>query len=323
MKHKNIFPYLILFFIILSVMGLSKANSDFLRGQTASILRAPWESLTHYKLSMERFFKSFSWSSRKEMDDEALQEIQELLLKNQILETELKKLQNLFGEDLAGFFDFNFDCIPAKVIFRTPSTWNSALWLNVGSDDNFKMEREIIVKNSPVVLGTSIIGVIDLVGKKQSRVRLITDSGLRPAVRVRRSYGNKTYFLAKGEIYGSSQPLWKSEGILLQGIGFNYDFPDEEGPARDLRTGRFINDHSNKPAMPIIKVGDALVTTGLDGVFPPGLDVAAVTKIYPLKEGDYFYEIEAKPAAGNLYDLSYVFVIPPATPESSILNQYD
>jgi rod shape-determining protein MreC len=57
----------------------------------------------------------------------------------------------------------------------------------------------------------------------------------------------------------------------------------------------------------------------LDGVFPPGLDVATITKIHPLKEGDYYYELEAKPTAGNMYNLSYVFVIPPVS-ESQIYN---
>ena len=45
------------------------------------------------------------------------------------------------------------------------------------------------------------------------------------------------HLLAKGEVHGKSGPLWASKNILLQGTGFNYDFADEVGPARDLRTG--------------------------------------------------------------------------------------
>lgn len=41
--------------------------------------------------------------------------------------------------------------------------------------------------------------------------------------------------------------------------------------------------------------------------------VAEVTKVHPLKEGDYFYELEALPVAGNFDDLSLVFVIPPVS----------
>jgi hypothetical protein len=66
----------------------------------------------------------------------------------------------------------------AKVIYRTPSLWHSALWIDQGEGD--------VELHSPVVKGSSLVGVVDYVGKKQSRVRLITDSNLTPAVRVSR-----------------------------------------------------------------------------------------------------------------------------------------
>ena len=61
-------------------------------------------------------------------------------------------------------------------------------------------------------------------------------------------------------------------------------------------------------------MNDVLVKTGMDGVFPPGFQVATVTRIELLKEGDYFYELEARPIAGPLEELSLVFVLPPMTP---------
>ena len=234
--------------------------------------------------------------------------------------------------------------------------WNSSLWINVGKADNEKYGYAAISKNSPVLLGNAIVGVVDFVGIHQSRVRLITDSGIKPSVRAVRGDSQrrlllenlslakdnllrhsglladtdvkaiidsidrilpkmhveeKTWYLAKGEIYGRSQPLWRSPGQVLKGIGFNYDFPDEEGPARDLRTGKAQNSQLKLPVMSLLKVNDLLETTGMDGVFPKGLLVAIVTKIEPLKEGDYYYELEAKPAAGNLDELSLVFVVPP------------
>lgn len=68
---------------------------------------------------------------------------------------------------------------------------------------------------------------------------------------------------------------------------------------------------SSAPAIPIICESDILVTTGMDGVFPPGLRVAEVTRIFPLREGAYTYEIEAVPVVGNLDTLQTVFIIPP------------
>ncbi len=116
--------------------------------------------------------------------------------------------------------------------------------------------------------------------------------------------------LAKGEICGCSAPLWRSRGLLLKGVGFNYNTADEEGPARSLRSGQPVGVNS-APGHILIQPGDLLVTSGLDGIFPPGIPVAIATKIAPLKEGSYSYELEAKPAAGDLNDLQSVFVLPP------------
>ena len=113
--------------------------------------------------------------------------------------------------------------------------------------------------------------------------------------------------LAKGEISGCSAPLWRTRGTLLKGIGFNYDTPDAEGPARELRSRSIVAQKTQS----IIQPGDLLVTSGLDGVFPSGIPVATATKIAELKEGSYSYELEAESIAGPLDDLGTLFVLPP------------
>lgn len=243
--------------------------------------------------------------------------------------------------------------VPARVIYRDPASWGSSLWINVGEETNFALGKKIILKNSPVILGRSIVGAIDYVGKKQSRVRLITDHGIKPSVRAVRGYPQNAYLieniecllrslhhrqdlpleqeevtylvkhleklktsfsqnlsgwhLAKGIIQGAGHPLWRGMGIL-KGVGFNYDFADDEGPSRDLLTGK--PEFGDGIPAPLIQMNDLLVTTGMDGVFPQGLKVAEVTKVFPLREGAYTYEIEAIPTVGNLDELQCVFVIP-------------
>jgi rod shape-determining protein MreC len=245
--------------------------------------------------------------------------------------------------------------IPAQVIYRDPGSWSSSLWINAGEETNRVLKQNVIQKNSPVILGRALIGAIDYVGKKQSRMRLITDFALKPSVRAIRGLeqnlpllGNietilrylnlkkdlpltdqertslfsllrqlkdmlqdekEEWHLAKGILQGSGTPLWRRMSHTLKGIGFNYDFADVEGPARELSTGKPIS--GDGIAIPILKLNDLLVTTGLDGVFPAGLRVAYVTKIFPLKEGSYTYEIEATSVVGNLDCLQTVFVIPP------------
>ena len=118
------------------------------------------------------------------------------------------------------------------------------------------------------------------------------------------------YYLAKGELRGTSNPLWRSRSQILKGIGFNYDFPDSEGPARDLRSGEPYT--AKGEAVQLLRPGDLLVTTGLDGIFPPGFRVAIVSTVQTLKEGASSYEIKAVSTAGNLDELAHVFVLPPS-----------
>lgn len=120
---------------------------------------------------------------------------------------------------------------------------------------------------------------------------------------IKESVGER--FLAKGELRGSSQPLWRAKNELLNGIGFNYDFADEEGPARDLRTGK----SPKGDAEFLIKEGDLLVTTGMDGIFPEGLYTAIVTKVEPLEEGSISYSLKAKATSGDLSELTNVYVL--------------
>lgn len=270
---------------------------------------------------------------------------------NHLLRIEIGKLRALLEHSVPDD-PLLVKAVAARVIYRDPGTWTSSLWIDAG-----ELTDPIIRKNSPVVVGRALVGVIDYVGKRQSRVRLITDVGLKPAVRAVRGHAQNMalvenitpvlrhlsmrkdlpisreeqialgrmltqfkerlsedcegWYLAKGILQGSGTPLWRSVNHTLRGIGFNYDFPDAFGPARELETGKPVDAKSALPAVPIIKVHDLLVTTGLDGVFPPGLSVAEVTKIHPLKEGGYTYEIEAVPVVGNLDSLQTLFVIPP------------
>ena len=248
-------------------------------------------------------------------------------------------------EEFSRNLHLEMQALPAKVIFRDPLFWSSSFWINIGERDNRALCRKIVAKNSPVLVGTSLIGVIEEVLEKKSRVRLITDGCLVPSVRAVRGRVQNQYllehlealllglrlreelfstkeekeaifssfvkikqqlqdvaedrYMAKGELFGTARPLWRSRGTTLKGVGFNYDYADAEGVSKDLRRGS------------LVAKGDLLITTGLDGVFPSGLKVAMVSDVYPIKEGGYAYELEASLTAGSLDDVVYVSVIPP------------
>lgn len=179
--------------------------------------------------------------------------------------------------------------VTARVIFRSHAAWQSYLWIDKGD-----LDVPFQLMDAPVLRGDVLVGVIDEVKSHAARVRLLTDPTLVPSVRVKR--GNR--LLAKGELNGFLKPAFRQSGSYLKGSGFNYDFPDDEGGAIDLRED-------------IVKPGDLLVTTGFDGLFPKGLNIAEVTKVYPLKEGDFYYNLEAKTLLGSFNSLEYLQVIPP------------
>lgn len=302
-----------------------------LENQLLQIEIADLQQMLHYQKKIQLKLDQIT-----EQDSEA----------GRLLESHYQKALNRVISNLK----WQIKALPARVIFRSFDQWNSSVWVNVGSADNEKGSAPIIGKDSPVMINQAIVGVVDYVGEHQSRVRLITDSRITPSVRAIRGgeYDaligdyvdnillaispksalylssdetvqlkqllaklksslqpyNKSWYLAKGELQGSLRPIGYGPPVL-KGTGFNYDFADEEGEGRDLRSGQGNSSTS------ILKVNDVLVTTGMDGVFPPGLKVGIVSKIEFLKEGDYFYELEAKPLANNLEELSLVFVLPP------------
>jgi cell shape-determining protein MreC len=347
MKRKAAYPYFCAFTVLLGLMSIPKSASEKLQGMTIALLAPALNQVSNLK-----------WGEASPEEEVLKLKLENQLLKNErailrdFLHNKIESADPVFYQKL---FMQEFQSVPAKVIFRSPGSWNSSLWINVGKADNEALPTPIIAKNSPVLLGTAVIGVIDYVGRHQSRVRLITDSGLTPSVRALRGnaqalliaeqmkklvemiktqegdslkrqeliaslekaikeidQSTQSWYLAKGELCGNSKPLWRTNSHILQGIGFNYDFQDAHGPARDLRSGKPQEPNSSLPAMPIIQVHDLLVTTGMDGVFPPNLPIAEVTSVKMLKEGDYFYELEAKPVAGNLNELSLLFVIAPS-----------
>ncbi len=309
MRKTSIYPYLFLFGFLALLTAAPLSLSEKFRNSFISTLSPLWKSLSFLKFQSSNSFEQTLPNPHVSVVT-GFEEIQRLELENKLLYQEIVQLRDLV-EHLPTLKS-SPQAIPARIIYRSPNSWHSSLWINVGYIDNETLPSPVIGHNSPVLVGSSIIGVLDYVGKNQSRIRLITDSGLAPSVRVlRKEEDNETLYLAKGELHGASKPAWRSQGHLLRGIGFNYDFEDDKGPARDLRTGEPLINKDTIPTFPLLAVGDLLVTTGMDGVFPPELNVAVITKLYPLKEGDYFYEIEAEPTAGKLEDLSLVFILPP------------
>ncbi|NGX57130.1 MAG: Cell shape-determining protein MreC [Chlamydiae bacterium] len=308
-------PWLLIALTLVLLLSVSASTSQKFQSVMVGMLSPLWKKI-QYQQDQSIAQKIESLELENTLLKSKLEEIKALFIwehELQVTATEmiaqtgltLETVENLERNQKEAYtlFDLELCSCPAKVIYRSPTSWNSTLWINVGENENKKLGRPVIAKNSPVVVGDSIVGVVELVKEHKSRIRLITDPELTPSVRALREVEGQTLYLAKGEVHGSANVLWRSRGHLLIGEGFNYDYEDKYGPERELRSD-----------MPILKAGDLLVTTGMDGVFPKGLKVGIVTKIQMLREGDYYYEIEAVPTVENVEELSFVTVLPPLNP---------
>ncbi|MGZ3634307.1 MAG: rod shape-determining protein MreC, partial [Parachlamydiaceae bacterium] len=184
MKKKSLLPYLLLFCVILVLMSRSKFAADQIRGLTAAVFSPLWQWMTPTKQENSDLLKL-------QTENQLLKN--ELLRSHQLLKETFylkKELHQLFGDINSDSYNARqhilkkrLEAIPAHVIYRASASWNSFFWINVGASTNQTLNRQVVMKNSPVVVGNSLVGVIDYVGQRQSRVRLITDSGLYPAVR--------------------------------------------------------------------------------------------------------------------------------------------
>lgn len=240
--------------------------------------------------------------------------------------------------------------LQSRVIFREPATWSQMLWIDVGEEDNENLSTEVVQKNSPILVGNSLFGIVERVERKKSLVRLITDPTINVAVRVVRGGAHERMIashidqlislirhekrhelkvkeleifkeqldlmqadelLAKGILHGSSFPLGRSYTQKLSGEGFNYDYDDSKGNRRDLRTG--VDYGAKHPELvTLIQEGDLLETSGLDAMFPEGIYVGCVEKVLPLQEGAVSYAIRARSVIPSLDAIKYVQVLPPA-----------
>jgi rod shape-determining protein MreC len=350
MRHKSTVWLLLPLLAALFLLALPSELNRSLRDGAGLLFSSFWRALPHShkkEVSLQEKEAVSHFLQEKEVQKEAqIQAAKELL--QQLEKAHSKEVKIAPGRLLI-----------AHVIYRSIHTWNSSLWIDIGSDDNPQNGPLILAKNSPVLVGDVLVGIVDFVGKKTSLVRLISDSGFTPAVRAARGGVQKkhtirkinelqrfvcenkevfakedeqkallfllhqlkenltqdtpTSYLAKGELQGSVGGDWRQAKDLLRGVGFNYDFKDARGPARDLRTGIPLLSQDEPPTsekLALLQVGDLLITSGLDGLFQEGIKVATVESITPLREGAYSYELTARSLV-DLQDLDTLFVLPP------------
>jgi len=136
--------------------------------------------------------------------------------------------------------------------------------------------RQGIVAASPVIGAAGVLGQVTRVYPLSAEVSLLIDKDAAIPVRNQRTEARA---VAYGDPAGAA-----------------------EGGAMELR---FLSANAD------IAVGDRLQTSGVDGVYPPGLEVATVTGV-DRRGGSAFAKVTLKPAA-RLDGLRHVLVVEPLT----------
>ena len=237
---------------------------------------------------------------------------------------------------------------PAQVIWRDPSMWSSKIQALVYPLED-SQKQSYIEKNSPVIFGNALIGIVESVSDNLVSIRLITDSELRVSVKaIRGSIQNiilanaiqnvETLLNLRTDLEQSADlidllsiikdsiPQGKASWYLAKGEISGYSTPIWRNPSGKLKGKGFNYDFSDSegprrdlhtgksegaPTVSIIKKNDILITSGLDSLFPEGLYVGQVSKVKPLKKGKWSYELEAQALAGDLQNLNIVYILPP------------
>jgi len=185
---------------------------------------------------------------------------------------DIRQENNRLREQLGFSQTLIYRHIPAEIIGRDPENLFSALVVNRGKNDG-------VTSNMPIVAYQD--GVEILIGKVVRTARM--ESLMMPL------YDSSSYISAR---------LSESR---IEGIVEGQGSPDAPLLLRFVR-GRTRGE---------INIGEPVVTSGLGGVYPPGIILGRVSRVL-YQETDMSIEIELESSA-DFSRLEYVFIIDPKT----------
>jgi rod shape-determining protein MreC len=266
-------PFLTLGLVVFAWLVIPVAIKTFARASFFE-LQAPISVTASYARDLKEY-----WTLRLHSNSELIEAGRDLARLNASFEESVGQnlsLQAEIGrlEELLRLPPFaNYRSEHARVVRRDFSGWWQRMVIRKGSNYG-------ITVGAPVIFSGGVVGRVTEVHAYTSVVELISSPGVRLAAFVE----------------GETQP------ISFQG-GVNTTFDPPRGVIEFVPLNVFANASNPK----------RLVTSGLGGVFPPGLALGTVTKVEPSTDGLFKSgEVQLDPRLSTLVEVT---VLVPLNPE--------
>lgn len=211
---------------------------------------------------------------------ERLMRLEGVAARAEEVERELAKMRELLAVPL----EEDWGRLAARVIGYSPAAWIKSITINVGLAGG-------VSSGDPVVTEAGIVGQVVGVGLYSSEVLLITDpsSGVDAFVQSTRS---------RGVLEGAG------DRCKIEGVGDRCKLDGES----DRCKLQFVVDER-------VQIGDRIISSGMDGVYPAGLPLGVVTKVGAKSRG-IFLPVTVEPTV-KLDRLEHVLVLMRGVPKKS------
>ena len=265
-------PFLTLIIVVVAWLVLPVVVKTFTRAGFFE-LQAPLNVAASYARDLQEY-----WSLRLHTNDELIEASRDLARLNAQYEVAAQQNAGLQSEieRLEALLKLpayaEYRSEHARVVRRDFSGWWQRIVIRKGRNYGIPI-------GAPVIFSGGVVGRVTEVYAYTSVVELISNPGVRLA----------------GVIEGETQP------ISYQG-GINPSFANARGVIEFVPLNVFANAAAPK----------RLVTSGLGGVFPPGLSIGTVVKVEPSTDGLFKTgEVELDPRLGSLTEVTVLVPLNP------------
>jgi rod shape-determining protein MreC len=268
--------------VALSIGLLTVYFGESTSGGLHAIQRGAQEVLAPIEEGASRAFKPFrdtiNWigdvfdakGENKDLKEENAK-LREDLAEAQTAQREAQQLRDLVGLPEDELYPQGTDPVTARVIARSPTSWQSSIQIDKGSSDGIEVDMPVVASGSS---GGGLAGKVTSVGRGTARVTLITDESSAVSAQV----------MPDGATGIVKPTVGDPEDMVL-------DFIDKDRPVSEDTT--------------IITSGSR--SDRFESLFPRGIPIGRVTKV-DAEERELYQRVHLKPFA-DLKRMDFVQVL--------------